>query len=96
MWDDAKALAALAATLGGMAAIALLAAAVLWLARQPLFAIREVVLATPPVRARAPHLSRFIRGHRSDHSLCGTLVDDRDGTERGEDEGEHGGTPLGQ
>jgi len=65
MWDDAKALNALALTLGGMAAAAIVAAVGLWLARQPLFAIREVVLATPPVRASAPHLEAVIRDELS-------------------------------
>jgi cell division protein FtsQ len=61
MWDDAKALNALAATLGGMAGVAIVAAATLWLARQPLFAIREVVVATPLVRTSTPHLEAVIR-----------------------------------
>ena len=65
MWDDAKALNALALTLGGMAAVAIVAVVGLWLARQPLFAIREVVLATPPVRASAPHLEAVIRDELS-------------------------------
>ena len=65
MWDDAKALNALALTLGGMAAVAIVAAVGLWLVRQPLFAIREVVLATPPVRASAPHLEAVIRDELS-------------------------------
>ena len=65
MWDDAKALSALAATLGGMALVAIAAAAVLWLARQPLFAIREVVVSTPLVRASAPHLEAVIRDELS-------------------------------
>jgi len=68
MWDDAKALSALAATLGGMAAIAIVAAAGLWLARQPLFAIREVVFAAPLLRVSAPHLEAVIRDE-----LCGTF-----------------------
>ena len=61
MWDDTKALSALAATLSAMAVIALLAAGVAWLARQPAFAIREVVLTTPLSRASAPHLEAVIR-----------------------------------
>jgi len=65
MWDDAKALSALAATLGGMAAIAIVAAAGLWLARQPLFAIREVVFAAPLLRVSAPHLEAVIRDELS-------------------------------
>lgn len=61
MWDDAKALNALAATLSVMAAIALFAAAVHWLARQPAFAIREVVVTTKLSRASAPHLEAVVR-----------------------------------
>ena len=61
MWDDAKALTALAATLSAMAAMALLAAGVHWLARQPAFAIREVVVTTPLLRASAPHLETIVR-----------------------------------
>jgi len=65
MWDDAKALNALALTLGGMAAVAVVAALGMWLARQPLFAIREVAVAAPPVRASAPHLEAVIRDELS-------------------------------
>ena len=61
MWNDAKALTALAATLSVMAVLALLAASVHWLARQPAFAIREVVVTTPLVRASAPHLEAIVR-----------------------------------
>ena len=68
MWDDAKALTAIAATLSAMAAIALLAAAVHWLARQPPFAIREVVVTTPLARASAPHLEAIVR-----EELAGTF-----------------------
>ena len=64
MWDDAKALNALALTLGGMAAVAIAAAVGLWLVRQPLFAIREVVLATNPNvegEATAVYLARLLK-----------------------------------
>jgi cell division protein FtsQ len=61
MWDDAKALSGLAATLGAMALAALAVALVVWLARQPAFAIREVVVVTPLARASAPHLEAAIR-----------------------------------
>lgn len=61
MWADTKALTALAATLSVMAAVALLAAAVHWLARQSAFAIREVVITTPLVHASAPHLEAIVR-----------------------------------
>lgn len=61
MWDDTRALSGLATTLTLMAVLALLAAATGWLARQPLFAIREVVVTTPLVRASAPGLEAVIR-----------------------------------
>ena len=68
MWDDAKALNALAATLGAMAIVAILGATLLWLARQQPFAIREVVVTTPLARASAPHLESVIR-----EELAGTF-----------------------
>jgi cell division protein FtsQ len=61
MWDDAKALNALAATLAVMAIVALATTAVLWAARHDAFAIREVVVVTPLERASAPHLEAVIR-----------------------------------
>ncbi len=61
MWDDAKALNAVAATLALMAVLALAASAIWWLAGQPAFAIREVVVTTPLQRASAPHLEAIIR-----------------------------------
>lgn len=61
MWDDAKALTALAATLAAMAVLALLAAFTWWLGAQPAFAIREVVVTTPLTRASAPHVEAVIR-----------------------------------
>ena len=61
MWADTKALNALAATLGAMAVLALLAAVAYWIVRQPAFAIREIVVTTPLQRASAPHLETIIR-----------------------------------
>lgn len=61
MWNDAKALTALAITLSVMAVLALLVASVHWLARQPAFAIRDVVVTTPLIRASAPHLEAIVR-----------------------------------
>ena len=61
MWDDAKALTAIAATLATMALLALLAAGVHWVVRQPAFAIREIVVTTPLERASAPHLETVLR-----------------------------------
>ncbi len=68
MWDDAKALNALAGTLGLMALCAIAVASVLWLARQRAFSIREVVVTTPPQRASAAHLEAVIR-----EELAGTF-----------------------
>ncbi len=68
MWDDAKALNALAATLALMAAAALAAAAVHRLARLEAFSIRQVVVAAPLERVSAPHLEAVIR-----HELAGTF-----------------------
>ncbi len=68
MWDDAKALNALAVTLALMATAAVVAAGVLWVARQPSFAFREVVVTTPIQRASATHLEAIVRGE-----LAGTF-----------------------
>jgi cell division protein FtsQ len=61
MWDDAKALSGLSATLAVMATLTLVAALIAWGARHPAFAIREVVVTTPLKRASAPHLESVIR-----------------------------------
>ena len=61
MWDDAKALSGTAATLATMAIVALFATLAVWLVRQPAFAIREVVVVTPPKRASAAQLEAVIR-----------------------------------
>ena len=61
MWDDTKALDATAATLCTITVLAVAASMVAWLARQPAFAIREVVVTTPLARASAPHLETALR-----------------------------------
>lgn len=61
MWSDTKGLTALAATLSAMATMALLAGALHWLARQPAFAFREIVVTTPLTRASAPHVEAVVR-----------------------------------
>lgn len=61
MWDDAKALNALAATLALMAVAAIGGALVHYAARQDIFALREIVVTTPPARVSAPHLEAAIR-----------------------------------
>lgn len=68
MWDDARALNAIAAVLTGLAVVALLTAAVAWLARRPAFAFDEVVLTTPLKRASAPRLEAALRA-----DLAGTF-----------------------
>lgn len=61
MWDDAKALNGLSATLFAMAVLALLAAFTLWLVRHSVFAFREVVVVTPLSRASPLQLEAIIR-----------------------------------
>jgi cell division protein FtsQ len=61
MWDDAKQINAIAATLGVLAAAALLWAGAAWVIRQPAFALREVVVTNRLARASAAHLEAVIR-----------------------------------
>jgi cell division protein FtsQ len=68
MWDDPKALNAAAVTLAAIAAAMLVYAALIWLVRQPVFALREVTLGGPPERASVAHLEAVIRGQ-----LAGTF-----------------------
>jgi len=61
MWDDVKALNALAATLAGLAVVALLAGSVLWAVRQSAFAFRDVVVTAPLLRANPAHVEAVLR-----------------------------------
>lgn len=61
MWDDARQLNAIAATLAVLAAGLLGFAAVRWLARLPVFAFHDVVVSAPLERARGEHLEAVIR-----------------------------------
>ncbi|MEP7274794.1 MAG: cell division protein FtsQ/DivIB [Betaproteobacteria bacterium] len=61
MWDDARALNAMALVLAGVAAVFLLWGALAWLVRQPLFSIRDVVVTTPLARASGAHLESIVR-----------------------------------
>ena len=54
MWDDARALNAMALSLAGVAVGFLLWGAIVWLVRQPVFAFRDVVVTTPLARAPGP------------------------------------------
>ncbi len=65
MWDDPRQLNAVALGLALVAAGALLAGALLWLVRQPVFAFREVVVTDAPARASAAHLEAVIRDELS-------------------------------
>lgn len=65
MWDDARQLNAIAVTLTVIAAAFLTWAGAGWVARAPLFGIREVVVTTPLKRASAAHLDSVIRGELS-------------------------------
>ena len=68
MWDDPKALNALAATLAAVALALIAIGAVAWGARHDAFAIREVVVATPLKRSSPAHLEAAIRA-----DLAGTF-----------------------
>jgi cell division protein FtsQ len=61
MWDDAKQMNALAATLAVLALVGLVGAGVAWFVRQPAFAFRDVVFITPLTRANGAHLEAVIR-----------------------------------
>ena len=68
MWDDAKQLHAVAAGLALIAAGALLLGALAWLARQPAFEFREIVVTKPLEHANAAQLEAVIR-----QELAGTF-----------------------
>jgi len=61
MWDDAKQLNAIAGTLAVLVVAALLWGGAMWVVRQPMFAIREVVVTTNLERASPAHLEAVIR-----------------------------------
>jgi cell division protein FtsQ len=61
MWDDARQMNALAATLAILAALGLAIALVAYVVRQPAFAFKEVVVATPLHRTSAAHLEAVVR-----------------------------------
>jgi len=68
MWDDAKQMNAVAATLCVLVAAALLWGSVAWVVRQPAFAWREVVVQNHLERASAAHLEAVVR-----EELAGTF-----------------------
>ena len=68
MWDDAKQLNAIAATLVTLVATTVLWAGVAWVVRQPAFAWREVVVINHLEYASAAHLEAVVRGE-----LAGTF-----------------------
>ena len=68
MWDDARALNAMALVLVGVAVAFLLWGAIAWLVRQPVFAIRDVVVTTPLARASGAHVESIVR-----EELAGTF-----------------------
>lgn len=65
MWDDARALNAIAATLAAIAVALLAWGAIAWAVRQPVFAFREVVVGGRLERASAAHLETVIRDELS-------------------------------
>jgi cell division protein FtsQ len=68
MWDDARQLNATAATLALLAIAALAWGAASWVARQPAFDFRHVVVRTPLARVSGAHLEAVIRAE-----LAGTF-----------------------
>jgi cell division protein FtsQ len=61
MWDDAKQMNAIAATLVALVAAFVLWAGSAWVVRQPVFAWREVVVINKLERASATHLEAVVR-----------------------------------
>jgi cell division protein FtsQ len=61
MWDDARQLNAIAATLAALAVAALLWSGVAWFVRQPAFAWKEVVVSNRVERASAAHIEAVVR-----------------------------------
>ena len=68
MWDDPKALNALAVTLATVAGAMIVSGLVAWASRHETFAFREVVVATPLKRSSPAHLEAVIRS-----DLAGTF-----------------------
>jgi cell division protein FtsQ len=68
MWDDAKQMNGIAATLGVLVAASVLWAGAAWVVRQPAFAWREVVVVNRLERASATHLEAVVR-----EELAGTF-----------------------
>jgi cell division protein FtsQ len=68
MWDDAKQMNALAATLAIVAALGLVLAVATYVVRRSAFAISEVVVTTPLHRTNGAHLEAVIRAE-----LAGTF-----------------------
>ena len=68
MWDDAKQMNALAATLALLAALGLVFALATYAVRLPAFAFDEVVVTTPLTRTNGAHLEAVIRAE-----LAGTF-----------------------
>jgi cell division protein FtsQ len=61
MWDDAKQMNAIAATLCMLAVAGFVWAGIVWLVRQPVFAWQEVVVTNRLERASAAHLEAVVR-----------------------------------
>ena len=68
MWDDAKQMNAIAATLCVLAAVALIWAGSTWVVRQPMFALKEVVVINRLERANAAYFEAVVR-----EELAGTF-----------------------
>ena len=82
MWDDAKQMNALAATLALLASLGLAAALVTHVVRQSAFAFSEVVVSTPLHRANAAHLEAVIRAELTGTFFTMDLARARDALNR--------------
>ena len=68
MWDDAKQMNAVAATMGLLVVLGFAWAGTAWIVRQPVFALHEVVVTKPLERASATHIEAVVR-----EALTGTF-----------------------
>jgi cell division protein FtsQ len=82
MWDDAKQMNALAATLALLAALGLAFALVTHVVRQSAFAFNEVIVATPLHRTNAAHLEAVIRAELTGTFFTMDLARARDALNR--------------
>src|SRR5438105_12391578 len=82
MWDSPRQLNTFALLLALAAAAALAWGGVAWAIRQPLFALREVVIDAPLVRANPAHIEAVIREELKGNFFTVRLADARASLQR--------------